>query len=334
MTDSLQFAHPWALCLLALLPLIAWWKARHGRPIAIRMPSTDDAIHVGARSRYRAGGILLSLSILALTLLIIALARPRLVKGYTEAESSGIDILLTLDVSGSMQAMDFTLNGKQSNRLDAVKDVVGKFALARPDDNLGMVAFAGRAYLAAPLTHDENWIVTRLKDVNIGQVEDGTVIGSALTSAVDHLETSKAKSKIVILLTDGVNTSGSITPLTAAEAAKALGIKIYTIGAGTNGEAPFPVQGFFGTQMVMQKVEIDDKTLTEIADSTGGKYFRATDTDSLEKIYAEINQLETTERKIKKYENYTEIFYYFLYPAIALYLLEWLLRHTRFRRLP
>jgi Ca-activated chloride channel family protein len=277
---------------------------------------------------------LLSLGLLALTLLIVALARPLLVKGTTEVESNGIDIILTLDVSSSMEALDFTLHGKQVNRLEVVKDVVGKFAISRPDDRLGMVAFAGRPYLAAPLTDDENWIVSRLRDVEIGQVEDGTAIGSAIASSVDHLGKSEAKSKIVILLTDGVNTSGSVNPLTAAEAAKALGIKIYTIGAGTNGEAPYPVRGLFGTQMQKMKVEIDEKTLTAIADSTGGKYFRATDTDSLEKIYAVINQLETTERKIKKYENYEELFFYFLYPALLLLLVEWILRHTRFRRLP
>ena len=334
MTSSLQFAYPWVLSLLALVPLMAWWKGRYGRPVALRMPSTDDAINVGARSRSRVGGILLSLSLLALSLLITALARPRLVKGSTEVESSGIDIILTLDVSGSMEALDFTLNGKQANRLEVVKDVVGKFAISRPDDRLGMVAFAGRPYLAAPLTHDENCIVSRLRDVQIGQVEDGTAIGSAIASSVDHLGKSDAKSKIIILLTDGVNTSGSVNPLTAAEAAKALGIKIYTIGAGTNGEAPYPVRGFFGTQMQMVKVEIDEKTLTAIADSTGGKYFRATDTDSLEKIYAVINQLETTERKLKKYENFEELFFYFLSPALLLLLVEWIFRHTRFRRLP
>jgi len=165
-------------------------------------------------------------------------------------------------------------------------------------------------------------------------VEDGTAIGSAIVSSVDHLRDSEAKSKIVILLTDGVNTSGSINPLTATEAAKALGIKIYTIGAGTNGEAPYPVRTMFGTQTQMVKVEIDEKTLGEIAEKTGGKYFRATDTDSLEKIYEVINQLETTARKEKKYEDYDEWFAVALWPGMGLLLIEWLLRHTRYRRLP
>jgi Ca-activated chloride channel family protein len=204
----------------------------------------------------------------------------------------------------------------------------------RRDDRIGLVAFAGRPYLAAPLTHDEQWIAQRLQDVQIGQVEDGTAIGSAIVSSVDHLRDSDAKSKVIILLTDGVNTSGSINPLTAAEAAKALGIKIYTIGAGTNGEAPYPVRSLFGTQMQMVKVEIDEKTLGGIAEMTGGQYFRATDADSLEKIYETINRLETTARKEKKYEDYDEWFAFALWPGLALILLEWILSHTRYRRLP
>lgn len=334
MTTSFQFAHPWFLLLLLLLPVMAFWKGRRGQPLALRLPSIDDAVQVGARSHSREGAWLAALGLLSFALLVIALARPRLVKGTTDIESNGIDIILALDVSGSMEAMDFTLNGKQSNRLEVVKDVVAKFVVQRLDDRIGMVAFAGRPYLAAPLTNDQEWIAKRLQDVRIGQVEDGTAIGSAIVSSVDHLRDSDAKSKVVILLTDGVNTSGSINPLTASEAAKALGIKVYTIGAGTNGEAPYPVRGFFGTQMQMVKVEIDEKTLGAIADATGGKYFRATDTDSLEKIYEVINQLETTSRKEKKYEDYDEWFAIALWPGLGLLLIEWLLRHTRYRRLP
>lgn len=334
MTTSFQFAHPWFLLLLLLLPVMAFWKGRRGQPLALRLPSIDDAVQVGARSHSRVGAWLAALGLLSFALLVIALARPRLVKGSTDIESNGIDIILTLDVSGSMEAMDFTLNGKQSNRLEVVKDVVAKFVVQRPDDRIGMVAFAGRPYLAAPLTNDQEWIAKRLQDVRIGQVEDGTAIGSAIVSSVDHLRDSDAKSKVVILLTDGVNTSGSINPLTASEAAKALGIKVYTIGAGTNGEAPYPVRGFLGTQMQMVKVEIDEKTLGAIADATGGKYFRATDTDSLEKIYEVINQLETTSRKEKKYEDYDDWFAVALWPGLGLLLIEWLLRHTRYRRLP
>jgi Ca-activated chloride channel homolog len=334
MSVSYQFAYPWFLLLLLLLPLMAWWKGKQGQAAALRLPSIDDAIKVGARSQSRAGRFLATLGMLAFSLFVIALARPRKVKGTSDLETNGIDIILTLDVSGSMEALDFRLQGKQANRLEVVKDVVAKFVAQRTDDRIGMVAFAGRPYLAAPLTHDQQWIAKRLQDVQIGQVEDGTAIGSAIVSSTDHLRDSEAKSKIIILLTDGVNTSGSINPLTAAEAAKALGVKIYTIGAGTNGEAPYPVRSIFGTQMQMMKVEIDEKTLEEIATMTGGQYFRATDSDSLEKIYATINQLETTARKEKKYEDYEEWFAIALWPGLGIFLLEWILRHTRYRRLP
>ncbi|RYD22204.1 MAG: VWA domain-containing protein [Verrucomicrobiaceae bacterium] len=335
MTDGFQFAHPELLFLLLLLPVLAIWKGRWGRPVAIRMPSTDDAIHVGAKTRSKTGGFLMFLGLLSFGLLVLALARPRHGKGSTDIEASGIDIILALDVSGSMEALDFKLDGKQVNRLEAVKDVVAKFASQRPNDKLGMVAFAGRPYLVSPLTMDHEFLGKRLKDVKMGQVEDGTAIGSAIVSSVDHLRDSTAKSKIVILLTDGVNNAGSANPLTATEAAKALGIKIYTIGAGTQGEAPFPVQDNFGrVHMRMMPVEIDEEMLGEVAKATGGQYFRATDTGSLEKIYDSINQLEKTTRKLKKYQRYDELFLWFLVPGLGLLLLELVLAQTRFRRLP
>jgi Ca-activated chloride channel homolog len=335
MTESFQFLHPQFLFLLLLLPVMAVWKSRWGRPVAVRLPSTDDAIHVGAKTRSKAGAFLLFLGLLSMALLIVALARPRHGKGSSEVESSGIDILLTIDVSGSMEALDFKLAGKPVNRLEAVKDVVGKFVAQRPNDKLGMVAFAGRPYLVSPLTMDHEFLGKRLADVKMGMVEDGTAIGSAIISSVDHLRNSTAKSKIIILLTDGVNNAGSANPLTAAEAAKALGIKIYTIGAGTQGEAPVPVQDGFGrTHIRMMKVEIDEEMMQEAAAATGGRYFRATDTGSLEKIYDSINQLEKTTRKLKKYQRYDELFLWFLVPGICLLLIELVLSQTRFRRLP
>ncbi|RYD17200.1 MAG: VWA domain-containing protein [Verrucomicrobiaceae bacterium] len=335
MTESFQFVHPEFLFLLLLLPVLAIWRGRWGRPVAIRMPSTDDAIHVGAKTRSKTGGFLMFLGLLSFALLVVAFARPRHGKGSTDIEASGIDIILTLDVSGSMEALDFKVDGKPVNRLDAVKDVVAKFAAQRPNDKLGMVAFAGRPYLVSPLTMDHEFLGKRLKDVKMGQVEDGTAIGSAIVSSVDHLRDSTAKSKIVILLTDGVNNAGSANPLTATEAAKALGIKIYTIGAGTRGQAPFPVQDGFGrTRMQMVDVEIDEEMLGEVAKATGGQYFRATDTGSLEKIYDSINQLEKTTRKLKKYQQYDELFLWFLVPGLGLLLLELVLAQTRFRRLP
>lgn len=335
MTESFQFVHPEFLFLLLLLPILAIWRGRWGRPVAIRMPSTDDAIHVGAKTRSKTGGFLMFLGLLSFALLVVAFARPRHGKGSTDVEASGIDIMLTLDVSGSMEALDFKVEGQQVNRLEAVKDVVAKFAAQRPNDKLGMVAFAGRPYLVSPLTMDHEFLGKRLKDVKMGQVEDGTAIGSAIVSSVDHLRDSTAKSKIIILLTDGVNNAGSANPLTATEAAKALGIKIYTIGAGTRGEAPFPVQDGFGrTHLQMVPVEIDEEMLGEVATATGGQYYRATDTGSLEKIYDSINQLEKTTRKLKKYQQYDELFLWFLVPGLGLLLLELVLAQTRFRRLP
>lgn len=277
----------------------------------------------------------MGLLLLGLALTIVALARPQLGKGRTEIETSGIDIQLVIDVSGSMQAMDFKIDGERMNRLEVVKKVVEEFVGERPGDRIGMVGFAGRPYMVSPLTLDHDWLKNRLKEVQIGRVEDGTAIGSAIASSVNHLRDSDAKSRIVILLTDGVNNGGAANPVTAAEAAKALGIKIYTIGAGTQGEAPMPMRDMFGrTRMRMVDVEIDEESLQEIAQLTGGQYFRATDTDSLVKIYDEINQLETTKRTVKKYEDYEELFLFALLPGVGLILLERTLGETRYRHLP
>lgn len=335
MNENFQFLHPGVLWLLLLLPALAIWRGRWGRPVSVRLPSITDARSIGARPRSKIGGFLMFLGLLSFALLILALARPRFGKGSTDLEASGIDIMLTLDVSGSMEAMDFKLGGKPVNRLEAVKDVVDQFIKQRPNDRLGMTAFAGRPYLVSPLTLDHDWLGQRLRDVNMGQVEDGTAIGSAIASSVSHLKNSDAKSRIIILLTDGVNNAGAINPATAGEAAKALGIKIYAIGAGTRGEAPIPVRDAFGrTHFQTTKVEIDEEMLREVATATGGQYYRATDTESLKGIYESINQLETTTRKLKKYQQYDELYLYFLIPGLGLLLFELLLTQTRFRRLP
>ena len=335
MTESFQFAHPEFLFLLLLLPVLAIWKGRWGRPVAVRMPSTLDAISVGAKPRSKIGGFMIFLGLMASALLILAWARPRHGKGSTDIEASGIDIILTLDVSGSMEALDFKIDGKPVNRIVVVKGVVGKFVGQRPNDKLGIVAFAGRPYLVSPLTMDHEFLAKRVDGVKLHQIEDGTAIGSGIASSVDHLRDSTAKSKIVILLTDGVNNAGAVNPLAAAEAAKALGIKIYTIGAGTRGEAPMPERDAFGNvRLRTVKVEIDEEMLRKVADLTGGQTFRATDTDSLEKIYDSINQLEKTTRKLKKYQQYDELYLWFLIPGLCLLLLELVLSQTRFRRLP
>lgn len=329
------FAQPHFLWLLLLIPLIAWLKGKKGQTAAVSFPSTSTAKAVGAKPKSKIGSLLISLALLALSLLILALARPQFGKGHTEVETSGIDIILAIDVSSSMEALDFELDGERVNRLAAVKDTVAKFIKERPNDRIGLTAFAGRPYLVSPLTHDHDWLLQRLKSIDIGQVEDGTAIGSAIASSSNHLSASDAKSHITILLTDGNNNAGKVSPMTAAEAAETLGIKVYTIGAGTRGEAPIPVEDAFGRRSFqMAKVDIDEKTLTEIANLTGGLYFRATNTSSLADIYQEIDQLETTTRKLKKYEEVDDLFVYATVPGTLLLLLSIGLTHTLYRELP
>jgi Ca-activated chloride channel family protein len=238
-------------------------------------------------------------------------------------QASGIDILLAVDVSGSMEAMDFTLNSQPVSRLEVVKKVVDEFIDERPNDRIGLVGFGGRPYLVCPLTLDHDWLRKRLESLSIGMVEDGTAIGSAIGSGINRLRDQDSKSRILILLTDGMNNSGRVPPLVAAEAAETMGIKVYTIGAGTRGEAPIPVKDAFGrTQIRMARVDIDEKTLSEVAEKTGAQYFRATDTNSLARIYDEINRMETTTRTIKKFENYRELYPFLVLTALILLGLE------------
>ena len=241
----------------------------------------------------------------------MALARPQFGTDQVDVEAKGIDIVLAVDVSGSMQALDFSENGRPASRLEAAKDVVRKFVEGRPDDRIGLVAFAKRPYLMCPLTLDHDWLLKRLDALEDGMGEDGTAIGAALASAGNQLKDLDVKSRVVVLLTDGMNNAGKISPAAAAEAASALGIKAYTVGAGTRGEAPMPVKDAFGNvEIRMAKTDIDEKVLGEIATATGGRYFRATDTESLEKTYAEIDSLEKTTRVLKKFSNYRELFAY------------------------
>lgn len=331
----IHFAHPEVLWLLALVPLFPLLRGKRGPSGSLRYSSAEIARQVAGARKSRAGQWLMALRMLAIALLIVALGQPQFVQGTTEVEASGIDILLAVDASSSMEAMDFKTNGQASNRIDAVKAVVARFVEERPNDRIGLVAFAGRPYMMSPLTLDHYWLQKRLEDLEVGTVEDGTAIGSAIASSVNRLRDQDAKSKIVILLTDGMNNAGKVTPQTAAEAAEALGIKVYTIGAGSQGNAPMPVTDRFGNrQLVMAQVDIDEETLEKVAAKTGAKYFRATDTDSLGKIYEEINKLETTTRTVKKFERYTELF---TWPAVLALLLlggELLLAQTKFRRLP
>ncbi len=331
----IRFMHPDILWALAALPLLALIRGRRGPAAALRFASLENAKGLGRPRKIRAGSWLAALRIAVLAGLILGLARPQLGSSLSEINASGIDIVLALDVSGSMEARDFTLRGGPASRLDVVKSVVSQFVQERPNDRIGIVAFAGRPYVGSPLTLDHSWLEKRLETIATGTVEDGTAIGSAIAASVNRLRAQDAKSRIVILLTDGMNNTGAVQPETAAEAAKALGIKVYTIGAGSRGEAPIPVTDQFGNRrMVMAQVDIDEAALENIARETGARYFRATDTDSLEKIYDEINRMETTTHTVKKFENYRELFMWPALAALALLLAEMLLGQTRLRRLP
>ena len=304
---------PFFFLLIPLAAGIIFYSLRRVRPSGIRF-SSEKFLTIG-RPTFKAlcSRYVWVLRLLVFVFFALALARFRLPVEESKIQTEGIDIILALDTSTSMLAEDFTLHGKRANRLDVVKDVVESFIRGRKNDRIGIVAFAARAYTASPLTLDYGWLLENLKRVKIGMIEDGTAIGSGLSVALKRLENTKAKSKIVILLTDGINNAGKISPSLAAEAAKALKVKVYTIGAGTKGMAPYPMKDFFGNTVYQPvKVEIDEDALINIATKTGGKYFRATDTRSLKEIYAEIDRMEKSLIEEKGYMEYRELFPIFL----------------------
>lgn len=331
----IRFLQPELLWLLALLPLVILWRGRRGPVAAIQYSHVDLARAAVRTSRSRFGRWLWLLPVLAAAMMIIGLARPQRAHSHTEVQARGIDIVLCLDVSGSMQALDFLLNGQRLNRIQVVKSVVAKFIDQRPDDRIGLVAFAGAPYLISPLTLDHDWLQQNLERVGIGGRDDGTAIGSAIAAGVNHLRGTSAKSKVVILLTDGINNTGKISPTAAAEAAHAMGVKVYTIAVGVRGAAPMPVRDESGqTRIVMAKVDVDEKVLQEVAQETGAQFYRATDTDSLRRIYEQINQFETTTQTLQKFESVDELYRWALLPALACLLTFFTLQQTWFRRLP
>ena len=267
--------------------------------------------------------------------LIIALARPQLGSTVEHVQASGVDIMLVLDVSGSMIAEDYVIGTSRANRIDVVKRVTQQFIEARPNDRIGIIAFAGRPYLVSPLTLDHDWLIQNLERVQIGLVEDGTAIGSALASAAARLKDRDAKTKLIVLLTDGANNAGKVQPLTAAEAGKALGIKIYTIGAGSNGPVPVPMKDAFGRTIYQKMVfDFDEKLLDQIAAIGDGKYFRAADTSSMDKTFKEIDRLEKTKVEVDKSVNYHDYFPLALLLAFLFLGAEAFLSQTLWRRLP
>lgn len=333
----LTFAHPEFLFLLLLLPLLAWWHVRsyQRRTATLRYSNLDLMKSLPQRSRYSSRHLLFGLRWLAIGLVIVALARPQ--SGQTEEEitTEGLDIVLALDVSSSMLAEDF----RPKNRIEAAKLVAEQFITGRSSDRIGMVVFAARSFTQCPLTLDYGILINFLKKVDVGLIDDGTAIGLGMATAVDRLRNSKAnskaKSKVVILLTDGVNNAGEIDPLTAARLAQAFNIRFYTIGVGTRGQALYPVQDpIFGKRYVPMPVEIDEAMLTKIAELTKGKYFRATDRQSLEKIFAEIDQLEKTKVEVKQFTRYRELFVHWLALALGLVFIEVVLAGTVFRKIP
>ena len=331
----ITFAYPKLLWLLLVLPVLALLRTRRGPAPAIRYVSVATAREVARTTRARLGRWLPTLRFPAAALLIVALARPQVAHATTKVQASGVDMMLALDVSGSMQALDLTLDEKRADRLTVVKSVVSKFIDARPNDRMGIIAFAGHPYLVSPPTLDHDWLQKSLDRVAIGTGEDGTAIGSALAAAVNRLRPSDAKSKVVVLLTDGMNNAGSIQPTLAAKAAAALGIKVYTIAVGAEGRAPIPVVDDAGRRrIVMGDVEVDEQTLRQIADVTGGAFFRATDTDSLVAIYKRIDALEKTTRTSRHTERRDERFAWAALPGVALLLAEIGLGATVLRRAP
>jgi Ca-activated chloride channel homolog len=341
--EGFTFAHPWLLLLLLALPLLALLKGGRGAAPAVVFSSLRPLHTLGRPRRSRVGGWLTTLLLFALALLTVALARPQLGKTISKVQASGIDIMLALDVSGSMYAEDFTIGGDRANRLEVVKQVTQKFIEARPNDRIGITCFAGRPYLVSPLTLDHDWLLQNLERVKIGLVEDGTAIGSAIASAANRLKDKESKSRIVVLLTDGDNNAGKVTPLTAAEAAKALGIRVYTIGAGTKGFAPMPAISRNGQVMtdwtgrkVYQnvKVNVDEETLKKVAEMTGAQFYRATDTKTLTQIFNQIDKLEKSTVELSQYKQYRDLFPWFLASGFGLIALQLVFAETVGRRLP
>jgi Ca-activated chloride channel family protein len=332
----IHFLQPEWLWLLALLPLVLLLRGRRGPVAAVEFSDVGLAREVARSGRSRAGSWLWLFPVLAGALMIVGLARPQRAHSRTEVTANGIDIVLALDVSGSMQALDFQVDGRRVNRIEVVKSVVSRFIEERPSDRIGLIAFAAAPYLVSPLTLDHDWLQQNLERVSTAAAnDDGTAIGSAIAASVNRLRTTNAKSKIVVLLTDGMNNTGKISPIAAAEAAKAMGVKVYAIGVGVRGMAPIPVRDQAGhVHLIMDKVDVDEKTLQTVASTTGGTFYRATDTDSLQKIYEQINRLETTAHTVQKFEHLEELYSWALIPSAAFFGFGLFLQNTRFRRLP
>jgi Ca-activated chloride channel family protein len=342
--SALTFARPWLLLLLLAIPLIAYLRGKRGATAALMFSSTTALAAIGKRSASRAGQILRTLLIAALALFVIGLARPQLGKTLTQVEASGIDIMLVLDVSNSMLTKDFTIGGEEATRLDAVREVTRKFIEARPNDRIGIIAFGTQPYVVSPMTLDHDWLLQNLERVRIGLIEGSTAIGSAMASAGNRLNDKQSKSRAVVLLTDGDNNAGKIPPNTAAEALKALHIKFYAVGIGTNGIAPFPmmdgrtgrvVTDAIGNVLYQRvRVSFNEAGLKEVARIADGQFYRATDTKSLESIFRDIDKMEKSTVSVKKYQQYRDLFPLCIMSAAGLLIGQILLSQTIWKKLP
>jgi Ca-activated chloride channel family protein len=331
MFKDISFAYPWVLYFILVVPVLITWYIWQGRKkqAAITYSSLKMFEKIPATFRERLRHLPFVLRMLALIFLIIALARPQNFSAGQSINAEGIDIAMVLDISGSMLAEDF-----KPNRLEAAKNVIDNFVSARTTDRIGLVIFSREAFTQCPLTIDYSVLRNLLGDIRTGMIEDGTAIGNGIANGINRLKDSDAESRVIILLTDGVNNAGEVDPISAAEIASTFGIRIYTIGVGTRGEAPYPVQTPFGTRYQMVPVEIDEVILKKIADITGGEYFRATNNRALEEIYNKIDKMEKTKIEITSYRNAKELFAGWLGIGFILLLLELLASKTILRKLP
>lgn len=330
--ENITFNNPKLLYfLLLLVPIIAWyvWK-QSSMQASIRLSSLKGFTNMPKTYKYYLRHLPVVLRTLAFTALIIALARPQSTDNWSNTSTEGIDIVIALDISGSMLAEDF-----KPNRLEAAKEDAIRFISGRPNDRIGLVVFSGESFTQCPLTTDHAVLINLINDVQQGMIEDGTAIGLGLANAVSRLKESTAKSKVVILMTDGVNNQGEIPPLTAAEIAKTFDVRVYTIGVGSMGKAPYPVTDMFGRKRYQQMdVEIDEEVLTQIAHLTDGMYFRAVNNERLEEVYVEIDKLEKSKIEVKEYSKKNEEYLFLVLAGLVLLVAELLIRNTILRNVP
>ncbi|WP_282035883.1 vWA domain-containing protein [Saccharicrinis aurantiacus] len=330
--NNITFLHPqFFYLLLVLIPMITWYVLKHNKAQASLQISTLKGFSKAPTTlRVYLRHLPIVLRSFAIVMIVFVLARPQSSNSTQNVTTEGIDIVITMDISGSMEALDF-----KPNRMEASKDVAVQFVSARENDKIGLVIFAGESFTQCPLTTDKATLVNLIRDMRTGMLpKDGTAIGSGLATAVSRIKDSDAKSKVIILLTDGENNMGEVAPLTAAEIAKTFGIRVYTIGVGSKGMAKFPVQTPYGTQYIEQETQIDENMMSEIANITGGQYFRATTKNGLKSIYAEIDKMEKTKIEVKEYTKRSEEFLLFAILAVVFVIAEVFIKSTLLRNLP